>query len=162
MIHTPTPDWCDGMQMHPAAELVPMMADTELDHPARNGRMRQRPMAARRQYPSGSRDSTRNNGSTEVNACSKDLADKAVREFAVSILHGDKAHQDWLIEATERFIAGKKPPKPPRLTSDQVVERYLRRAHARSATSGGRRMGTETLLRRGTLARSSTGAATRC
>ena len=59
-----------------------------------------------------------------MNACSKDLADKAVREFAVSILHGDKAHQGWLIEATERFIAGKKPPKPPRLTSDQVVERY--------------------------------------
>ena len=43
MIHTPTPDWRDGMQIHPAAELFPMMADAELDHPARNGRMRQRP-----------------------------------------------------------------------------------------------------------------------
>ena len=42
-----------------------------------------------------------------------ELVNWHIRRFAKSILHGDKAHKDWLIEAAERFIAGKKPPKPP-------------------------------------------------
>ena len=29
-----------------------------------------------------------------------------IRAFAKSILHGDKAHQDWLLEAAEKFIEG--------------------------------------------------------
>jgi hypothetical protein len=63
---------------------------------------------------------TRDSG-PEASACSKDLADKAVREFAVSILHGDKAHQDWPIEAAERFIAGETPPKPPGSRGGEAV-----------------------------------------
>ncbi len=51
----------------------------------------------------------------------------AIRAFAKAILHGDKAHKDWLIEAAEAFIADKKPPKPPpkpKLTGEQIVKRY--------------------------------------
>src|SRR5260221_8311668 len=62
-----------------------------------------------------------------------------IRDSAKSILHDDKAHQDWLIEATERFIAGKKPPRLPRIRSWSGMRH---RAHARSATSGGRRSAT--------------------
>jgi hypothetical protein len=53
--------------------------------------------------------------------------DTLIRAFAKSILHGDKAHKDWLLAAADAFIAGKKPPKPPKkpkLTVAQIVRLY--------------------------------------
>jgi hypothetical protein len=47
-----------------------------------------------------------------------------IRDFAKSILQGDKAHKAWLLAAAEAFIAGKKVPKPPRLTPDQAYQRF--------------------------------------
>jgi hypothetical protein len=55
------------------------------------------------------------------------MREKAVREFAAAILHGDKAQKSRILKAAEAFVAGKKLPKlpvKPKLTPDQVVERY--------------------------------------
>ena len=76
---------------------------------------------------SSSRSSTRDSVGAEARASSIDPAEKAIRSFAHSILHGDKAHKDWLLAAAEAFIAGKKPPTPPakpKLTVEQIAKRY--------------------------------------
>jgi hypothetical protein len=36
----------------------------------------------------------------------------AVRSFARAILHGDDEHKAWLLEASERFLAGLPVPPP--------------------------------------------------
>jgi hypothetical protein len=81
----------------------------------------------------GSQHSTRDSGGPEASAGLMDMAEagrliaQGTREFAKSILHGDKAHKAWFLAAAEAFIAGKKPPKPtakPRLTGEQIVQRY--------------------------------------
>ena len=87
------------------------------------------PNSASSPHASMSASPTRDSG-PEASASATDLAEagrlvaEGIREFAKSILHGDKAHKDWLLAAAERFIAGKKPKKPPRLTPDQIVAEY--------------------------------------
>ncbi len=49
---------------------------------------------------------------------------RGIREFATAILHGDQAHKDWLLDAAEAFVAGKRVPKPPKLTGDEIVRRF--------------------------------------
>jgi hypothetical protein len=49
------------------------------------------------------------------------LGTGAIRAFAKLIQHGDEAHKARLLAAAEAFIAGKKLPKPPKLTGDEIV-----------------------------------------
>ena len=56
--------------------------------------------------------------------------DARIRDFAKSILHGDKAHRDWLMAAAEAFIAGKRVPKPPKPKQQPKPHRIRDLRHA--------------------------------